>query len=328
MEICSIIKLFCTQDGRSTLLSAIKYLLEFPKYITSFLRKAIEIERVKDLKSDDVKARRQYQACLRQLNDLVLEVEKYKSVVKNRPICGKERTDAILKEISCENNRCEEDYCEDDHSKSAMFDIKDKKRFPRTISFLEELDMWKKRAEKQYTKVSELFVCFEKEVGFMTIKAQDVEKNSKTMKEITRGGLATAGVVVGVVGGILTGGAGLAVVAAIGAACAGAGIGTGVVVSSRYAEKETTHAELKEKLEALNKKAGKLDRLAKDMDSLVVKSALLETNKDVVCRDMPLLIDLKEPFEAIFALMEAKIDFADFDELKKMMNQIEEKSRK
>lgn len=59
----------------------------------------------------------------------------------------------------------------------------------------------------------------------------------------------------------------------------------------------------------------------------MVKSALLETNKDAVCHEMPLLVDLKEPFEAIFALMKANIDFAGFDELKKMMEQIEEKSR-
>ena len=257
-----------------------------------------------------------YRKFLRRLNELEIEVESYKTAVKNRPVCRKERVDAIFMELNCEDDEF------------VQFDIRDEEKFPQTISFLEELDLWKKRAEKQYTKVSELFKCFKKEVGDMTVTAEDVERDLNNRKWTARKVLATAGVAVGIVGGtILTGGLGLPVVAAgVGAACgAGAGIGAGVIVSSGFTEKETTHAELKKKLEDLYKKAGKLNHLAINMNRLVVKSALLEANKDAVCHKIPLLIELKEPFEAIFALMKANIDFAGFDELKKMIEQIEQK---
>ena len=297
------------------LVSSLQHLVEHPGELISIAElllssddREMSVSSLRHLMSDDDRARAQYDQCLQKMHELVLAVNTYKEAVDNRPSCKKERTDAILMELNCE----EEQY--------AKFDMKDESRFPRTIAFIHEMDLWKKRVEKHYKRVKELFDDFIKKIEKMLESAEDTASASHEKKLGTRIVLPVLGVGLGIVGVVLTGGVGLFVAAGagVGAAC---GAGVGVIASSEYSKKESTHTELKKKLDELTKEADKLCRFFEEIDKVFVKFDVLDTEDSVILRKMPLSAELKTPFVKIFKLMKVKVD-GDIEGIQKKIEKI------
>ncbi|CAI8043082.1 hypothetical protein GBAR_LOCUS23907 [Geodia barretti] len=165
----SIAELLSSESRRLMLVSSLQHLVQHPGGLISFLKQLFN-ESLINLKSDDVRARARYHQFLRKMHELILAVNIYKGAVDNRPSCKKERTDAILMELNCE----EEQY--------AKFDRNDESRFPRTISFIHEMDLWKKRVEKHYKRVKELFNDFLEKIEKMRESAEDTASTLNIMK--------------------------------------------------------------------------------------------------------------------------------------------------
>ena len=348
-RLCS--KMASISGARESFLSFLEALLDSPNDIIDKVQKLIKD--FKSLKSEDVRARGEFRKHLRKLNELLLEVERYKDEITNRPLCTKERMDAISMELNCE----EEQY--------ARFDFKDENRFPRTISFLHELDIWMEGVKQQYQKVDNLHQKLEEETQKKAEAAQDAMEASKAKKEETMKETMRAwrkvGLIIGTVGGaVITGGAALPVFAAgmgLGAALtvfaagatagvgalagAGAGVsavaGAGVIASSDDRRDESTHDELRKKYDKINEKGDELQKFAADF-TLFSESSVLKKEKDVVLRvrhevsseepKMPLLCDIEPLFQKMFKLLNLDIDFSDINGLKKKLDEIVKEGRK
>ena len=304
-----------------SLLSYINDLLESPRDIIEKVENLIK--NFKRLKSEDVRARGEFRKQLRKLNELLHEVELYRDAIIDHPVCTKERTDAIFTELNSKDQY--EQY----------FNVDDRTRFPRSISFLRELDTWVKSVEEQYQKVDSLHKKFEKETQKMAEIAQDAAKVSKAEKEKTIKAWAKVGLLIGTIGGAITGGAALPVFMGVGAvlpvvvtgigvgvgagASAGAiaGAGAGVIASSDDAQDESTHDELRKKYDEINEKASDLQQFSKEC-KMRSKVHVLIKEKDVVsCPEMPLLCELKPKFEKMFNLLNEDRDYGNLKEIKK-----------
>lgn len=334
------------RDAMDKFLSFLGELLNSPQYLIDKVENLIKYLGI--LKSDDVTAQGQFQKQVQKLNELLVEVRLYKDAIRNRPLCTKGRMDAIFKELNCDceddQSACEADKfaCKDDQF--AYFDKNDKKRFPRTISFIHELDSWLKRVKEQYKKVYDMHERFEKETLVMAKTAQDAAKKLREKTEETMRPWKGVGLVLGAVGIAVTCGAAVpaVVAAAMGGGTAisvfGAGVGisalsgvvtgAGVIASSEDRRDESTQTELKKEYVKMNKEANELRQFTTSC-KVVSESSILKNEEEVILRDeMPLLIDLKPLFEKIFKLMNLDIDFDDLNKLNKELDNIADHGRK
>ena len=311
-----VLTLFCVSDGVKNVPSFLQCILESPNDVTNSV-----IEYLTNIFSfEDVRARAKFRKVRRKLDEFVVEIELYESAVTNRPICNQERIDAINKELTCKEDLLE------------CFDMEKETRFPQTIAFLHELDMWEKRVERHYQQVQKLFEKIEEEAGLTAETAQDAAKASRAKKNQTRNIWTVVGVVFGTIGGVIvTGGAALPVIAAgagVGAlAGVGAGAGTGVIASSDDAQDESTHDELSKRCHKMGEEANELLALVTKF-KVFSKSSTLEAQKETVLShemgySKPLLSNLKKPFKIIFDLMNLSIDFNNPSKLKEQIKKIE-----
>ena len=327
-------------------LSFLMDLLNSPKDIIEKVRKLIEKD-FKSLKSKDVRARGKFRKHLRKLNELLHEVERYKDEITNRPLCTKERMNAISMELNCE----EEQY--------ARFDFKDENRFPRTISFLHELDMWMKGVKEQYQKVNNLHEELEEETQEKAEAAQAAMEASMAKKKETMNEWTIVGIIIGTVGGVAISSAALPIFAAMGlsvalsafaagatagvgalagaGAGASAGAGIGVIASSDDRRDQSTHDELRKKYDKINEKGDELQKFATDV-TVFSESSILKKEKDVILRVrhevsseepiLPLLCDIEPLFQKMFKLLNLEVDFSDINGLKKKLEEIVKEGRK
>lgn len=316
-------------DGVHKLLSFLRKLIDSPKNIVKEVEKLVKC--FMDLKTEDVKARGKFQICLQELNELVVEVELYIGTIMNRPTCTKERIDAIILELS--------------RDQSTRFDVKNEDRFPRTISFLYDLDLWGKRAEKHYQKFNKMCKEYFERTQEIANAEQAAAKASKAEKNETIKAWVNFGLTIGIIGGAITGGASLLVLGAaapiiVGGialgtiAGAGAGVGTGagagVIASSDDRRDESTHNELSKKCFKSNEKAGELQFLATEYNK-ISESPIVKGEKDVIFRHenhpdvpMPIACDLKQSFVRIFEVINS--DLSNIGNLSELKRKIEKMS--
>ena len=286
------------------LLSTIQNLLKSSKDIIEVVKEYLE-----NLfgKRRDVN-RGHFRKCLQKLHDIYVEVELYKDIIMNHPKCSQERKDAIFKELNCKK---------DSHER---FDMEDETRFPRTISFLHDLDSWGERVKEQYKKVDSLLKELEEETDRMTEIAQGAAMAAKAKKQTTRV-LWTA---IGVGFGLVTGGAGLGIVAA-----AGAGLSVGMIASSDDAQDEKAYTESSEKYDVINKETHAANAFT-TKTRVFTESAAMTESQAVILRHkrfphkhpMPLLCDLEQPFVKIFKVLNLDISFGNLKELKMKIDRI------
>ena len=172
MDSCPIVALFCTPENRQILLQGIESILKHPAALIFYVEKQLEWSELNTFKSRNMIEQAQYRKCLQKLNDLLLAVSGYIDAVETRPNCSSDRTNAILAELN-DKHAVEED-------KNAVLDLEDRRKFPRTIGFMKELEIWINDITQHFNEVKELYDNFEKEKErLLSVEEEKKEKKNR-----------------------------------------------------------------------------------------------------------------------------------------------------
>jgi hypothetical protein len=188
--------------------------------------------------------------------------------------------------------------------KKAVFDIKNKLRFPFTIDYLNILVIWLKDVKEKLEQVNALYMQLCSELKTATVKSSKNESeanNRKHMSGVVAGTLTVASAaglgVLYATSALLTGGISLPII----------GGGVAVYSASRFLsfrKVESGGKVLTKELDSLLETATVL----KGITHVVKCAEKLEKEKKVIDREDPHLLSIKKSFEKIFKLLKNSED--------------------
>ena len=297
-NIVKLISLFSDPKAFENLKNCLHHLLKYPRQvITNVLTK------IEEFLTEDVRLRAQHRELSQKLKKACVKVLEYIDLTESlQSMADDNRIQSIFVEIT---NRPDDE----------AFDNQNRRKFPRTIDFIEELEIRLKKVMGKYAEVQECCDELFKDSSVASGRAQIAESESKWWKYGTRaaGALSVVGgIALSVVGGALSGGLGLVV--------AGGGVVTSYFVSKEFAEKEKSLKEIKQKMDKINEAAEGLLSLTTKIERMGC-SHKLDTERGVVLRQGILVSSMKQLLNDIFDILQANEKFHNEKEMVRIIKE-------
>ena len=295
-DIVKVISLLSDSKSLENFKNCLRVILEYPrKVITKVLTKLYVFL------TEDVRLRAQHRQLSQKLKEACVKVLEYIDLTESlQSMVDDNRIQLIFAEIT---------DCLDDEP----FDIQDRRKFPQTIDFLEELEMRLTMVLQKHREVKKCCNKLFKGSKEASAIAQTAESESKWWKYGSRAGGALSVIGGGALllgGTIVTGGLGLAL--------AGGGALGSYLLSKEFAERERSLKEIKKKMDEINANADGLISITAMIERMG-GSSKLNTERNVLLRRNILVSSMEKPLTDIFNILKTS---ETFDNEKKMVENI------
>ena len=291
-EIVEVIRLLSDPKSLENFKNCLRDILEYPRKV---------LTKIQEFLTEDVRLRAKHRLQSQKLKEACVKVLEYIDVTESlQSMVDNYRLQLVFSEIT--NLPCNE-----------PFDIQDRRKFPQTIDFLEELKMRLNVVLQKHTEVKNCCDKLFQDSNVASARAQTAENQSKWLKYTSRAGSALSVIGGGALllsGTILTGGLGLAL--------AGGGAVASYYVSKEFGKKEQSLKEIKKKMDEINADADGLISITEKIERMG-GSSKLNTERNVLLRRNILLSSMEKPLTDIFNILRTS---ETFDNEKRMVENI------